>query len=95
MPDAELRGILVARGLRPTRQRIILIGLLLQNDAQPATIKAVIKRAQDNGRRISRSTVRNGLRDFEQFGLTDSRSVQGVRETHFALNPPLGGNRSG
>jgi len=55
---------------------VILIGFVLQDGGRPATIRAVITRAQDNGRRISRATVRNGLRDFEQSGLTESCSVQ-------------------
>ncbi|WP_407114233.1 hypothetical protein [Bradyrhizobium sp. LMG 9283] len=65
MSDDELRRILAARGLRPTRQRVILISFLLQDGGRPATVRAVITRAQDNGRRISRATVHNGLRDFE------------------------------
>lgn len=41
MSDDELRTILIKFGIRPTRQRISLIDLLLESERRPATIRSV------------------------------------------------------
>ncbi|MBR0957248.1 transcriptional repressor [Bradyrhizobium japonicum] len=95
MSDDELRNILIDFGIRPTRQRVSLIDLLLESERRPATIKSVVKHVQDNRRPISRATVRKSLRAFERSGLMSSCVAMGSRETCFTLNQlPANGSKA-
>jgi Fe2+ or Zn2+ uptake regulation protein len=95
MSDDELRSILINFGIRPTRQRVSLIDLLLESERRPATIKSVVKHVQDDRRPISRATIRKSLRAFERSGLMSSYVTMGSRETRFSLNQlPASGSKA-
>ena len=88
MSDDELRTILINFGIRPTRQRVSLIDLLLGSESREATghHKSIVKHVRDNRRPILRATVLKSLHAFERSGSMSNCVAMGSRETCFPLN---------
>lgn len=63
--DARLR----AAGLRPTRQRLALLGLLLETGPRHVTAEDLFHEARTSGITISLATVYNTLHQFTSAGL--------------------------
>ena len=67
-PQADVLRLLTAHGLKPTRQRVMVAGVLF---AQPVHMSAdqVLVAVRDTGERISKATVYNTLKAFTESGL--------------------------
>jgi Fur family iron response transcriptional regulator len=71
--------LLAAHGLRPTRQRRVLAGLLFTGAGRHADAQTLHAEAADTGNRLSLATVYNALREFERAGLIRRVAVPSER----------------
>jgi len=69
LDNAVAEARLRAAGLRPTRQRIGLAGLLFAGPCRHVTAEEVFVEATDAGVKVSLATVYNTLRQFVEAGL--------------------------
>lgn len=75
-----------AAGLRPTRQRMILAGLLVGDGRdRHVTAESLFEAAAAAGRPVSLATVYNTLRSFTAAGLLSEITVDGTR-SYFDTN---------
>lgn len=81
----EIRKILQDAGLRPTRQRMALAGMLFLEEDRHIAAEDLHRQAVDNGVLVSLATVYNTLHQFTQAGLLRILSVEGQR-TYFDTN---------
>jgi len=71
---------LAAGGLRPTRQRLVLAGLLVGDGRnRHVTAESLFDAARHAGTRVSLATVYNTLRSFTEAGLMAEIKVDGIR----------------
>ena len=71
--------------LRPTRQRVTLIGLLFRNGDRHVTAESLHAEAARTGVKVSLATVYNTLHQFTEAGLLRQVVVDGSR-TYFDTN---------
>ena len=86
--ETMLAGIeerLRAAGLRPTRQRVALAGVIFGRGGRHLTAESLHAEARDEGVSMSLATVYNTLHQFTQAGLLRSFGIEG-RATHFDTN---------
>lgn len=77
---AETAGAKVrAAGLRPTRQRVALAGLLFRDHDRHVTAEALHEEAAKAGVRVSLATIYNTLHQFTQAGLLNEVVVDSGR----------------
>ena len=81
----DLGNLLKGAGLRPTRQRIALGGLLFCGQDRHVSAEALHEEAQSAGNRVSLATVYNTLHQFTQAGLLRELAVDGAK-TYFDTN---------
>jgi len=74
-----------AAGLRPTRQRVELVGLLLAGGDRHMTAESVHREAEEAGVKVSLATVYNTLHQFTDAGLLRQVVVDSAR-TYFDTN---------
>jgi len=72
-------------GLRPTRQRLALAGLLFAHGDRHVTAETLHEEAVAAGVRVSLATVYNTMHQFNQVGLLREVTVDGTR-TYFDTN---------
>ncbi len=80
--DSEARASrwLETGGLRPTRQRLVLAGLLVGDGRnRHVTAESLFDAARDAGTGVSLATVYNTLRSFTEAGLMAEITVDGTR----------------
>jgi len=78
--EARASRWLATGGLRPTRQRLVLAGLLVGDGRdRHVTAESLFDAARDNGTRVSLATVYNTLRSFTEAGLMTEIRVDGIR----------------
>ena len=80
--DGEARAgrWLATGGLRPTRQRLVLAGLLVGDGRnRHVTAEILFDAARNAGTRVSLATVYNTLRSFTEAGLMAEITVDGTR----------------
>lgn len=75
--DAVIR--LRAAGLRPTRQRVALAGLLFSNDHRHLTAESLHHEACETGIGVSLATVYNTLHQFTEAGMIRQVAVDAAR----------------
>ncbi len=78
-PDAGCKAMLVAAGLRPTRQRVLLSHLLFSKGDRHVTAEMLFTEAQDAGCPVAQATVYNTLNQFTQAGLLRRIGPDGSR----------------
>lgn len=83
--DTSLIGLLKDAGLRPTRQRVALGGLLFTGVDRHVSAEALHDEAQKSGYDVSLATVYNTLHQFTQAGLLRELAVDGAK-TYFDTN---------
>src|SRR5215470_7818789 len=84
-PDKEAALRLRAAGLRPTRQRLELAGLLFRDGDRHLTAESLHAEAQDVGVKVSLATVYNTLHQFTEAGLLRQVVVDASR-SYFDTN---------
>lgn len=77
---------LKATGLRPTRQRLALAKLLLENGPRHLTAEELFQEARQSGIPVSLATVYNTLHQFTAAGLL-IEVVVGSGQSYFDTNP--------
>lgn len=82
----KLPDILLSAGLRPTRQRIALLKVLVATNRHYVTAEILYDEASNARCRVSRATVCSALRQFEQVGLAKRFIVLRSRKAWFALD---------
>ena len=82
---AEAVGRLKAAGLRPTRQRLALAGLLFRQTDRHVSAEALHDEAIADGVRVSLATVYNTLHQFTEAGLLRQVVVEPAR-SYFDTN---------
>jgi Fur family iron response transcriptional regulator len=85
MPVNEIEKRVRGAGLRPTRQRIALAGLLFCKGNLHVCAEALHEKALDAGVRVSLATVYNTLHQFTRAGLLRAFTVEGSK-TWFDTN---------
>ncbi len=71
---------LATGGLRPTRQRLVLAGLLIGDGSnRHVTAESLFDAARNAGTRVALATVYNALRSFTEAGLMAEITVDGSR----------------
>jgi Fur family iron response transcriptional regulator len=78
-PDAGCKAMLVAAGLRLTRQRVLLSHLLFSRGDRHVTADMLFTEASDAGCPVSQATVYNTLNQFTQAGLLRRIGPDGSR----------------
>lgn len=76
---------LTAAGMRPTRQRIALGGLLFSSGDRHVTAEELHAEAERAGVRVSLATVYNTLHQFTSAGLLREVAIEGAK-TYFDTN---------
>ncbi|MFP4538342.1 MAG: iron response transcriptional regulator IrrA [Dichotomicrobium sp.] len=76
---------LTAAGMRPTRQRIALGGLLFSSGDRHVTAEELHAEAERAGVRVSLATVYNTLHQFTAAGLLREVAIEGAK-TYFDTN---------
>ncbi|NFV78597.1 transcriptional repressor [Magnetospirillum aberrantis] len=84
MPES-LSVELQASGIRPTRQRVLLLGLIRQGGARHLSAEQLYREVGQQGLRLSLATVYNALNLFSGAGLL--RRVDVGERTWFCSNP--------
>ena len=74
-----------AHGLRPTRQRLDLVGVLFSQGDRHVSAEQVYSEALAAGAKVSLATVYNTLNQFTEAGLLREVAVEGTR-TYFDTN---------
>jgi Fur family transcriptional regulator, iron response regulator len=82
---ADLANLLKCAGMRPTRQRLALGGLLFSGQDRHVSAERLHEEAQASGNRVSLATVYNTLHQFTQAGLLRELAVDGAK-TYFDTN---------
>ena len=78
--EARAGRWLATGGLRPTRQRLVLAGLLVGDGRnRHVTAEILFDAARNAGTRVSLATVYNTLRSFTEAGLMAEITVDGTR----------------
>ncbi len=78
--EARAGRWLATGGLRPTRQRLVLAGLLVGDGRnRHVTAESLFDAARNAGTRVSLATVYNTLRSFTEAGLLVEITVDGIR----------------
>ncbi len=78
--EARAGRWLATGGLRPTRQRLVLAGLLVGDGRnRHVTAEILFDAARNAGTRVSLATVYNTLRSFTEAGLMTEITVDGIR----------------
>ncbi len=78
--DARAGRWLATGGLRPTRQRMVLAGLLVGDGRnRHVTAESLFEAARNAGTKVSLATVYNTLRSFTEAGLMAEITVDGTR----------------
>ena len=83
---ADLAEMLHNVGLRPTRQRIALTSLLLRIENRQVTAEIIYDQALEARYPVSRATVSNVLRNFEQAGFLRRIPVRGSKKAWFGVD---------
>ena len=83
---AEAMRRLKASGLRPTRQRLALLGMLLETAPRHVTAEELFQEARQAGIAVSLATVYNTLNQLTQAGLM-GEVVVGSGQSYFDTNP--------
>ena len=81
----DLHDILRRAGLRPTRQRLALSGLLFGSHDRHVTAEQLHAEAVAAGERVSLATVYNTLHQFKHAGLLRELAIDGAK-TYFDTN---------
>jgi Fur family iron response transcriptional regulator len=76
---SNLRGRLIAAGIRPTRQRVSLGGLLFSKGDRHVTAERLFEEATAAKLQVSLATVYNTLHQFTAVGLLREIAVDGAR----------------
>jgi Fur family iron response transcriptional regulator len=76
---ANLRSRLIAAGLRPTRQRMSLGGLLFSKGDRHVTAERLFEEATAAKMQVSLATVYNTLHQFTAVGLLREIAIDGAR----------------
>jgi Fur family iron response transcriptional regulator len=78
--EARAGRWLATGGLRPSRQRLVLAGLLVGDGRnRHVTAEILFEAARNAGTRVSLATVYNTLRSFTEAGLMAEITVDGTR----------------
>ncbi len=78
--EARAGRWLATGGLRPTRQRMVLAGLLVgDGQNRHVTAESLFDAARNAGTGVSLATVYNTLRSFTEAGLMAEITVDGIR----------------
>ncbi|WP_191059726.1 iron response transcriptional regulator IrrA [Geminicoccus harenae] len=85
-PYATALRQLKACGLRPTRQRLALAKLLLENGPRHVSAEDLFQEARSNAIPVSLATVYNTLHQFTAAGLL-TEVVVGSGQSYFDTNP--------
>lgn len=86
LQDQErIDGVLRAAGLRPTRQRVALAGLLFRRGDRHITAEELHVEVLAAGEQVSLATVYNALHQFQQAGLLRELTVEGSK-SYFDTN---------
>ena len=81
----DTRNLLQSVGLRPTRQRMALAGMLFRDHDRHIAAEDLHRQAVDAGVDVSLATVYNTLHQFTDAGLLRILAVEGQR-TYFDTN---------
>lgn len=81
----DIRQLLQGAGLRPTRQRVALAGMLFLEEDRHIAAEDLHRQAVENGVPVSLATVYNTLHQFTEAGLLRILAVEGQR-TYFDTN---------
>ncbi len=81
----DIRQLLHGAGLRPTRQRVALAGMLFLEEDRHIAAEDLHRQAVENGVPVSLATVYNTLHQFTEAGLLRILAVEGQR-TYFDTN---------
>ena len=81
----DVRSLLHSVGLCSTRQRIALVSLLLGNPKRQVTADILYDEIRQARRGVSRPTVYNALRQFEQAGLLRRTAVRRSKKAWFIV----------
>ena len=76
---ADLTEVLRHAGLRPTRQRLVLGGLLFASGDRHVTAELLHAEAVSSGERVSLATVYNTLHQFKRAGLLREIAIDGSK----------------
>jgi Fur family transcriptional regulator, iron response regulator len=85
LPGDLQRNLLHKVGLRSTSQRIALASLLLRAANRRVTAEIVYDEAHEARWRVSRATVCNALRQFEQAGLLRRLTAHRSKKAWFVV----------
>lgn len=77
--EAEIRDLVVGAGLRPTRQRLLLAGLLFGNGDRHVTAEGLHGEVAAAGEHVSLATVYNSLHQFKAAGLLRELAIEGSK----------------
>jgi Fur family iron response transcriptional regulator len=77
--EVEIRDKLVAAGLRPTRQRMVLGTLLFGQGDRHVSAEALHGEVVASGESVSLATVYNTLHQFKQAGLLRELAIEGSK----------------
>lgn len=81
----DIRAVLQAAGLRPTRQRMALAGMLFDGSDRHMAAEDLHRQAVQAGVPVSLATVYNTLHQFTEAGLLRILAIEGQR-TYFDTN---------
>ena len=79
VPEGSVVDVLRAAGLRPTRQRVALAGLLFGGPDRHVSAEVVYEEALRAGVSVSLATVYNTLHQFTEAGLLRELAVSGAK----------------
>lgn len=79
MSEAESRALLAKAGLRPTRQRLLLAGLLFGQGHRHVTAESLHGEVSARGEHVSLATVYNALHQFKEAGLLRELAIEGSK----------------
>jgi Fur family transcriptional regulator, iron response regulator len=85
LPDPKILARLRAAGLRPTRQRLLLARLLVENGDRHVTAEQLHAEAFNSDMQVSLATVYNTLHQFVEAGLLQQVVVEPGR-SYFDTN---------
>jgi hypothetical protein len=83
--SGDVRSLLHSVGLCSTRQRIALASLLLRTPKRRITAEIVYNEAHEARCAVSKATVFNALRQFEQAGLLRRITVDRSKKARFVI----------
>ena len=76
-------------GLRPSRQRLVLVFLLFEHQYRRVSAESLYNDAQRARYSVSRATVINTLRQFTRAGLLRRVPIDGSRKAWFVPGPVI------